>query len=379
MGSGDSKQGYVQGSMFISLEINNIISGGILRGSVHIALAEQLANPALYLIFKGNEVTDFKIKRRYSDGPTYTRHVGKQLLCSLKAVLYQWPDLVAYPGNFSFPFELKIYDNLLPSFNAHALWGGFCQINYSIRAQLHAAGRQPLKIKGPVYIYTNSIILPQEMYPQSISRDCPGHGSVLCCFNKEHATSRVSLERGTFGNLDYIDINLETNLSGFSANITRVDIEVNKVLTMTANKKNSRICTQVVNMLRADERLEIKALSGAQRFNFRVPIPSILKSEHCYTMSAQLIKCFFVLNVKLHTEFYCCKCYGFDEANQGIVILPFQIQAPMIPPPIAPEQWQAQLLPQSSINPNLQDSNNPNPLIVKSFTNQPGLTDKVTP
>ncbi|CAG9335072.1 unnamed protein product [Blepharisma stoltei] len=90
-------------------------------------------------------------------------------------------------------------------------------------------------------------------------------------------------------------------------------------------------------------------------------------------MFIQLNKCHSALNVKLHTEFYCCKCYEFDEGNQGIAILLFQTQAPMIPPPIALEKWQAQLLPQFSIDTIFQDSNSSNPLIVRSYTNQPKI------
>ncbi|CAG9314065.1 unnamed protein product [Blepharisma stoltei] len=128
------------------------------------------------------------------------------------------------------------------------------------------------------------------------------------------------------------------DLSAFSVNVTRAEIEVNKVLTMKANQKNPKVCTQVVNMLNAEEKQQIEAFSGATRCNFKVSIQSILNDEHCYTMSSQLIKCFFVLTFRLHTGNSCWKCYRFDEADLGIVILPFQMQAPMMAPPIAPEQ-----------------------------------------
>ncbi|CAG9314067.1 unnamed protein product [Blepharisma stoltei] len=112
MGSSDSKQGDAQGSVFISLESSSVMPGGILRGIVHIAITEQLTNPSLYLIFKGNEVTKFKTYYRYNKysrnrnsynhHQPYTMHLGKQPTCALKPALYHWPDQVASPGNFSF-------------------------------------------------------------------------------------------------------------------------------------------------------------------------------------------------------------------------------------------------------------------------------------
>ncbi|CAG9314070.1 unnamed protein product [Blepharisma stoltei] len=366
MGSVESRESQIKGQIFISLESNNTNPGGIFRGSIHVSLLEQINNPALYLVFKGNEITDFKIQH---NGKTtyYSQHKGKNLLCALKATLYEWPDKIALPGNFSFPFELQTYNNLLPSFYTSALWGGFCQISYSIRAQLRADDRQPLKFKEPVFIITDIISLPPEMYPNSLEKDCSGSGGLICCFSNEDAVTKITIEKGILGFSDSIEINLETNLTTFSAYISRVKIEIKKIITMTANKKNPQVATQTISMLKLNEKPKIMARSGTQHFNYKIPIREILKNENSCTWNTPLIKCHFVMNIKLHTKTFSWRCYVFNEASQGIVILPFEIQIPASSPPIAPEHWQAQLLPQSYIKPGNQGLGNPDHSIVESF------------
>mmetsp|Transcript_18384 Transcript_18384/g.18358 ORF Transcript_18384/g.18358 Transcript_18384/m.18358 type:complete len:91 (-) Transcript_18384:566-838(-) len=87
---GNHQEGRIKGDIYISLESNKINVGGILSGSVHISLKEQISDPQLLLIFKGNEYVDLETMHASNTRTTkiyFIKHTGKQEICELKAML----------------------------------------------------------------------------------------------------------------------------------------------------------------------------------------------------------------------------------------------------------------------------------------------------
>ncbi|CAG9314074.1 unnamed protein product [Blepharisma stoltei] len=376
---GNHQEGKIKGDIYIFLESTKVNTGGTLSGTIHISLKEQISDPQLLIIFKGSEFVNFRTQHTTSTGKstiTYQiTHTGKQLVCELKAMLLAWSNSTVLPGNYSFPFQLKIYDSILPTFYSFVSISGYAKIEYKIKAQLHAKDLKPIKYKQIVSVFTSNITLPPELYPSQITNESLGHGSILCCFHKEASTAKIWLDRATFGNTDSIDVNLETNLSNFSARIKRVEIEIKKIISVDANKSMKTTQNQSHRMWRKNFYPEILPWSGTLIQKFTLPVAEMLANENSYTMNSNLIKCQYVVRVKLHTNYRCFKCYGFKEANQGVVILPFQVEVERVPPPIPPEEWKSNVLPYSSISYESQDTMSSNTTLVRSFVSESLIRD----
>ncbi|CAG9314072.1 unnamed protein product [Blepharisma stoltei] len=365
------------GQIYISLESNKVNVGDILSGSVHIYLKEQISDPHLLLIFKGSESVEFNtVETSYNRNKTnirFIKHTGKQAICELKVMLLAWKNATVFPGNYSFPFQIKIYDSILPTFSSIFDSSGFAKIEYKIKAQLQAKSLNPIKYKQTISVFASKLKLSQALYPSKTMNESVGRGCFLFCYKNEISIAKIWIDGYRFAKSDSIDINLETNLSNFSARIKRVEIEMMKVISVTANKTNKMIKSESQKIWKKNFYPEIMPRSGVQVQKFTIAVVEMLANENCFTMKSSLIKCQYVIRVKLHTDYYCCKCYGFEEVNQGVVILPLPVEVERVPPPIPPEEWKSSVLPCSSISYETQDTMSSNTALIKSFVSVPLL------
>jgi len=118
---------------------------------------------------------------------------------------------------------------------------------------------------------------------------------------------------------------VEADLKSFSSDIRKIEVEILKITTVSANRKNCVTKTQSKSIWKDTFRTEILARSGTQNRKFSIPVAEILKHERTYTMKSYLIKCQYIARIKMHTDYKLFRCTGFPTIEQGIVILPFVV------------------------------------------------------
>ncbi|CAG9311912.1 unnamed protein product [Blepharisma stoltei] len=329
MGSDTSKPTNMKGDLYISLEDKNVIAGDYVRGNVHAHLKDSVASPKLIVFFRGKEVVEFLTEHQESNGDhgaiTYQiDHSGKQLIKKGKAIIFNKPNMTVPSGNYCVPFRFRLYEDLPPSFSSAVFTKGVAKLEYKIGALLDVQGIEIMKFKKPINVMSNYFPILPELYPRQISHEVHGYNNTLWCINNEKASLKVWIEKATFGLDESIDLFVEVDLKNFSSDIRRVEVEINKVTTVTANKKNCITKTQSKSLWKDTFKTEILARSGTQNRKFSIPVAAILRNDRTYTMKSCLIKCQYIARVRMHTDYKLFRCTGFPAIEQGIVILPFK-------------------------------------------------------
>ena len=136
MGNTESLPYFKDGTVFIELEGNSIgiVSGDEISGTVHLNLEKKIKCTHFTVALMGYDVASYMQKANSN----YYRVIDSTPICNQEHVLEQILTLDLEPGQFSYPFTIKIPDWLPPSLIVATDDNNECrgEIKYKLLAQI---------------------------------------------------------------------------------------------------------------------------------------------------------------------------------------------------------------------------------------------------
>ena len=132
MGQSDSRLYFEDADFSIILEKENYIAGETIRGSVTLRLRAPYRSDKLELEFAGKEIAYFDpydSNRESGMGEIKSMHI----IIKTHILLYAFPDAIALPGVYTYPFSIDLPTDIPSSFLYCGMRRSLLRIRYRMK------------------------------------------------------------------------------------------------------------------------------------------------------------------------------------------------------------------------------------------------------
>ncbi|CAG9320689.1 unnamed protein product [Blepharisma stoltei] len=306
MGGKNSKG--IDGGMNIAIEQRSCQPGDMIIGIINVMLNEALPPCTLILQFKGKEETYWTVQRSStdSDGNSSTTtdvYKGKQPIINFQFPLYQWNSILS-PGCFSFPFNMKLPDQLPGSFKYKNLEAK-ASIEYYVKAKFILPDKKKFKDKTEVHIYNRLISFQMNINLEKTSK-------IVCfyCCDKGSCTIKSKFSQDAFTPDQVAGAIIQVDNKNGQADIKNIAFTLWRSVRLKTNAGISTFYREKIIEDNSRGLLSGESMEESNSIVCNLNLPSVKnKLDMIYSTRGYLIECCYALDC--HAELDgCCFCGG---------------------------------------------------------------------
>lgn len=333
----EQSQSSHSGYLYIETPNGFFRAGSELQGSVHLYLTQPVH--AVELVLK------FKTKEKWIINPnpngTYRQFkhmiIRPQLFAEKTTISQRFPifrffEEVTGPGQFSFPFTLKLHENTPGSctLDDHICIGNITNL---LIASVTSTGETVRKYSLPLSI--------MQSFSQSLSSENTFAVSLGCCRGSGEVALSVTVDKGSYLPGEEIEISVGIDNSEGCVPIGSVTVGLYRTVDVAMDQGAAYVRKSTEKEMVMRKRIPVgQALMAERKVHLRFPVN--INSETVST-KGYIMQCFYTIAVCAQLEKGWIMSSESPVLSHRIVIQP--VEPVFLAPPAIPVPWNPETLP----------------------------------
>lgn len=349
MGSSDSKASSTEfGSITIQCPKRQFISGEQVDGIIYLNILKSYNGTNLVLNINGVEKSEWT-ERRGSGDNRHTVHFGQKVdTLERDLPIYSFPDMIATPGQYAFPFSFILPNNLPGSVHYHHSDGSKGSIKYSIEAKLESNVKtmKSISFSAPVYIkeLLHKAIKPEVMEKSENLLCC-----CFCCISRGRTSFKYTTDKNAYMPGETVQVQIEVDNSQCKMDISRIKCQLTENATLVASNHYQKLFESVVVANESKKGIQAGEKVDAIYIDLQLPHEKLTESTEggiAPTSSGKAIKMVYSIDIELTMDG--CVCGQMPRSKLFVQIYSAYVQ------PIynfaVPTDWSLKQMPMATLS-----------------------------